>query len=141
MKNYKKVYWDTLKICISKRNIVEFLFSNIITALCNQSCPTVCDPMDCSLPGFSVHGILQARILEWVTISFSRGSSWPRDRTRVSCIGGRHFNLWAGMIICQLNIASFLRHGIIKNKDKYKPEVFYCSFQHINLHLFINVFP
>ena len=49
-----------------------------------QLCPTVCDPMDCSLPGSSVHGILQARILEWVTISFSRGSSsWPRDRTRL----------------------------------------------------------
>ena len=60
-----------------------------------QSYPTLCDPMDCSLPGFSVHGILQARILEWVTISFSRGSSQPRDRTQVSCIGGRRFNLWA----------------------------------------------
>ena len=58
-----------------------------------QSCPTLCDPMDCSLPAFSVHGILQARILEWVTISFSRGSSQPRDRTRVSCLGGRRFNL------------------------------------------------
>ena len=53
-------------------------------------CPTLCDPMDCSLPGFSIHGILQARILEWVTISFSRGSSQPRDQTRVSSIGGRH---------------------------------------------------
>ena len=60
-----------------------------------QSCPTLCDPVDCSLPGFSVYGILQARILEWVTISFSRGSSRPRDRTRVSRIGGRRFNLWA----------------------------------------------
>ena len=45
--------------------------------------------------GSSVHGILQARILKWVAISFSRGSSWPRDRTQVSCIAGRHFNLWA----------------------------------------------
>ena len=44
-----------------------------------QSCPTLCDPMDCSLPGFSLHGILQARVLEWVAISFSRGSSRPRD--------------------------------------------------------------
>ena len=51
--------------------------------------------MDCSLPAFSIHGILQARILEWVTISFCRGSSQPRDRTRVSHIGGRRFNLWA----------------------------------------------
>ena len=44
-----------------------------------QSCPTVCDPMDCSLPGSSVHGILQARILEWVAIPFSRGSSQARS--------------------------------------------------------------
>ena len=60
-----------------------------------QSCPTLCNPVDCSLPGSSVHGILQARILEWVAISFSRGSSRPRDGTQVSRIGGRCFNLWA----------------------------------------------
>ena len=60
-----------------------------------QSCPTLCNPMDCSLPGFSIHGILQARILECVTISFSRGSSPPRDWTRVSHIAGRRFDLWA----------------------------------------------
>ena len=60
-----------------------------------QSCPTLCDPMDCSPPGSSLHGILQARILEWVAISFSRGSSRPRDWTRVSLIPGRRFNLWA----------------------------------------------
>ena len=46
-----------------------------------QSCLTLCDPMDCSLPGSSVHGIFQARVLEWVAISFSRGSSWPRDQS------------------------------------------------------------
>ena len=44
-------------------------------------CPTFCDPVDCSLPGSSIHGIFQARILEWVAISFSRRSSWPRDWT------------------------------------------------------------
>ena len=54
-----------------------------------QSCPTLCDPMDYSLPGSSVHGIFQARVLEWIAISFSRGSSWPRDRTQVSCVAGR----------------------------------------------------
>ena len=48
-----------------------------------QSCPTLCDPMDCSPPGSSVHGILQARILEWVAISSSRGSSQPRDQIRL----------------------------------------------------------
>ena len=55
--------------------------------LAPQSCPTLCDPMDCSPPGSSVHGILQARTLEWVAISISRGSSQPRDPTQVSCIG------------------------------------------------------
>ena len=60
-----------------------------------QSCPTLCDPVDCSPPGSSIHGILQARILEWVAISFSRGSSRPRDRSQVSRIAGRRFNLWA----------------------------------------------
>ena len=60
-----------------------------------QSCLTLCDPMDCSLPGLSVPGIFQARVLEWVAVSFSRGSSQPRDWTRVSHIGGRCFNLWA----------------------------------------------
>ena len=60
-----------------------------------KSCPTLCNPMDCSLPGFSIHGILQARILEWVAISFSGGSFWPRDQTRVSLIVGRHFITWA----------------------------------------------
>ena len=52
-----------------------------------QAYPTLCDPMDCRPPGSSVHGILQARTSEWVAISFSTGSSWPRDWTRVSCIG------------------------------------------------------
>ena len=60
-----------------------------------QSCPTLCDPMDCSPPGSSIHGIFQARILEWVAISFSRRSSWPRDWTWVSHIVGRRFTIWA----------------------------------------------
>ena len=60
-----------------------------------QSCPTLCDPMDCSLSGFSVHGIFQARVLEWIAISFSRGSSRPRNRTQVSRIAGRLFTVWA----------------------------------------------
>ena len=59
-----------------------------------QSCPTLCDPMDYSPPGSSVHGILQSRILEWVATPSCRGSSWPRDWTRISCvssIAGRFF--------------------------------------------------
>ena len=61
----------------------------------SQPCLTLCDPMDYSLPGSSVHGIHQARVLEWVAISFSRGSSQPRDRTWVSLTAGRHFTIWA----------------------------------------------
>ena len=61
-----------------------------------QSCPTLCNPIDCrSLPRSSIHGILQARVLEWVAISFSRGSSRPRDRTQVYLIVGRRFTIWA----------------------------------------------
>ena len=56
-----------------------------------QSCPTLCDPMDCSLPGSSIHGIFQARVLEWVATSFSRESSQLRDRILVSRIAGRCF--------------------------------------------------
>ena len=67
-----------------------------------QSGLILCNPMDCNLSGSSVHEVLQARILEWVAISFSRESSRPRDRTRVSCIAGRCFTIWA--IICILPV-------------------------------------
>ena len=60
-----------------------------------QSCLTCCDPMDCSPPASSVHGIIQARILERVAVSFSRRSSLPRDQTGVSCIAGTFFTIWA----------------------------------------------
>ena len=63
--------------------------------LVTLSCPTLCKPMDCSLPGCSVHRILQARILEWVAISFSRGSSWYSVQIQVSCVAGRFFIVWA----------------------------------------------
>ena len=54
-----------------------------------QLCPTFCDPMDCSPPDSSVHGIFQVKILEWVTLPSSRESSQPRDQIQVSCIAGR----------------------------------------------------
>ena len=65
-----------------------------VRVLVAQLCPTPCDPMDCCPPGSSDHGILQARILEWVAIPFSRGSSGPRDQTLVSCTAGRFFTVW-----------------------------------------------
>ena len=62
--------------------------SQLVFPLClyAESCPTLCGPMDCGLSGSSVHGIFKARLLEWVAISYSRGSSWPKDQTLVSCI-------------------------------------------------------
>ena len=63
--------------------------------MCDQLCPTFYDPMDCSSPGSSVHGIFQARKLEWVAISSSRGSSWPRDRTCVFCLERQILYQWA----------------------------------------------
>ena len=71
-----------------------------------QSCPTLCDPMDCSLPCSSIHGIFQARVLDWVAISFSKGSSWPRDQTQVSCIIGRCFTVWATYLASLYNAIS-----------------------------------
>ena len=62
-----------------------------VCALGSSVVPDSCNPIDCSLPGSSDHGILQARILEWVAVSFSKGSSQPRKQTQVSCIAGRLF--------------------------------------------------
>ena len=67
-----------------------------------QSCPILCDSLDCSLTGSSVHGIFQARILNWVAISYSRGSSWSRDRIHVPCIGRRilyHHASWENPLL------------------------------------------
>ena len=63
--------------------------------LVSQSCLTICYAMDCSPPSSSVHGILQARILEWDAISFSKGSFWSGDRTPVSCTADKFFTSWA----------------------------------------------
>ena len=81
---------------ISFRNLSAF--TNIMIqseSKVAQSCPTLCNPMDCSPPGSSIHGILQTRILEWVAISCSRRSLRPRDWIQVSRIVGRCFTIWA----------------------------------------------
>ena len=72
-------------------------FSLCVCAKSLQSCLNLCDPMDCSPPGSSVHGILQARILEWVAISSSRGSSWPRDQTCISYVSCMALALAGGL--------------------------------------------
>ena len=69
---------DVLNMSQLHRHKLRVIYNVLVAWLC----PTLCDPMDYNLPGSSVHGIVQARILEWVAISFSRGSSWPKDWTR-----------------------------------------------------------
>ena len=81
----------------------------------HKECPTLCDPMDCSLSGSSIHGIFQARVLEWIAISFSRGSSRPRNRTRVSCIAGRRFTVWATREASNLTYD----HLSLRNRHRY----------------------
>ena len=71
--------------------VIFCLWKKVLVA---QSCPTLCNPMNCSLPGFSAREILQARLLGWIAIPFSKGSSRPRDQTQVSHIAGRFFTIW-----------------------------------------------
>ena len=108
---YMYLFLDIFVICLQGVNVCFLCFvkeqenlnypsSCVCVCVCvcilvAQSCPTVCDSMDCSPPGSPVHGILQARILEWVAISFCKWSSWPRDITKVSLIAGRFFTIWA----------------------------------------------
>ena len=91
---------NAMKQYMISGKLVIYVFSSIhpVPTLCvcsvTQSSPIVCNPMDCNPPGFSVHGIILVRILEWVAIHSSKGSSWPRDRTHVpcgSCIGRQIF--------------------------------------------------
>ena len=103
------IYWWSIYISPSVNYLflpeLQKLFLHFRKTLCllyekvkkkvTQSCSTLCNPMDYSLPGSSVHGILQARILEQVDIPFSRESSQPRDRTHISRIAGRFFTIWA----------------------------------------------
>ena len=81
MKEKKKDYWYLYCSCEVKVKLLS----------CVRLFAT---PIDCSLPGFSIHGIFQASVLEWVAISFPKGSSFPRDQTQVSHIVGRHSTLW-----------------------------------------------
>ena len=98
----KAALWDQI--------LILSLTDTVCVCVCEvtQSCPILCDPKDCSPPGTPVHGILQAR-MEWVALPFSRGFSWPRDRTWVSCIAGRFFTLWATREAhCSRNAANYL---------------------------------
>ena len=112
--------WPRTDLVILRKtaHFIKPLLLDTKSVLIAQSCLTLWDPIDCSLPGSSVHGILQARKLEWVAISFSRGSSWPRDRTGISCSADRFFTFWATRealgtkVVSKLNKYPLHRTGI-----------------------------
>ena len=93
-----------------------------------KSCLTLFDPMDCSPPGSSVHWISQARILEWVAISISRGSSWLRDQTHDSCVGRRVLYHWA-LRETHLFIYSIPKPRFIVDLQKSRPKVLVSIWQ------------
>ena len=107
-------------------NVIIFLNTFFLSkVLVSQLCPTLCNPMDCSLPGSSVHRILQARIMEWVAILFSRGSSLSSDRTLVAHIAGRFFS------VCVTREASnsLSPNSNIKHKRMLQSQIFSWNYQ------------
>ena len=92
----------SLLLNMLSRLVITFLPSSSESKVA-QSCLTLCDPMDCSLPGSFIHEILQARILECIAISLSRGSSQPRDLTQVSCVAGRFFTVLKDKLVRKLS--------------------------------------
>ena len=106
-------FFDLLFLAVVTIIIHNGLLQRTLTlcmhGLVTQSWLMLCDPMDCSPPESSVHGILQARILEWVLIFSSKGSSWPRDQTHISCISctGRqilyHCTTWKALLMIKAN--------------------------------------
>ena len=113
--------------CDCSHEIKRCLLLGRKESLVAQLCTTLCDSMDCSLPGSSIHGIFQARPLEWVAISFSRRSSWPRDWTQVSHIVGRCFMVWDTMEGFWKKIYDKLRQCIKKQRHHFANKVSYSQ--------------
>ena len=111
-------------------SILQGLHWGHFCCLVTQSCLTVCNPMDYSPSGSSVHGILQARIVKWVAISSSRRSSWPRDQTWVSCIGRWILYHWATREapIGSITITHILLFGVLQFVSHFHED--------LNIHLF-----
>ena len=105
-----------------------------------QSCPTLCDPMECSLPGSSVHGIFLARILEQVAMSSSSGSSWPRDQTPascISCIDRRILYQWATCEAIHVNITK-RNHQIYQRSSSRNFCLILLIFR-VNICIYLNI--
>ena len=98
--HFKNQFFLLLSLnCLCSLYIMDWLACKVA-----QSCPALCNPIDCSLPGSSIHGIFQARVLEWVAISFSRGCSQPRYQTWVSCIAGKFYTVRVTREVSPLSI-------------------------------------
>ena len=122
-------------------NIYIQLYMCVCVCVCvliAQSYPILCDPMDCSLPGSSVHGILQARILESVAILFSKGSSQPRDWTQVSCIAGRFFTIWATREAHICIIYTYIIYICLGKPMCVYTQTFVCVYMHIYIYIYIH---
>ena len=104
LSNFESAYFKVIWVSVGGK----------VIALVTQSSLTLCSPMNCSPLGSSVHRILQAIILEWIVIPFSRGSSQPRDQTQVSFIAGRFFTVWATMVgIYKLDLINMFLNSLL----------------------------
>ena len=96
-----------------------------------QSCLTLCDAMDCSPPTSSIHGIFQARVLEWVAFSFSRGSSRPREQTQVSWTAGWRFTLWATREAMSMNLGRYWE--VVRDREAWHAAIHWVTKSQIQL--------
>ena len=117
----------TIKKLIIKLTQSNSSYSAAAAAESLQSCPTLCDPMDCHLPDSSVRGLLQARILEWVATPSTRGSSPPRDQNRVSCTAGRFFTAEPPAKTHILLPSHILNFPLVtKKRDTQQTNIIFC---------------
>ena len=139
--SWSNVYLETLPLSLSLLYIKNTSLNTKINGHCevlpvvkvkSLSCVLLCDPMDCSLPGSSIHGIFQARVLEWIAVSFSRGCSRPRDRTWVSHIADRCFTVWTTSQVYSSSRIN-IKKGPTKGESIWKWAQRYCCADHRQL--------
>ena len=128
---YLLFYWHTMCYIYIYTHIhiyaYIYMYMYIVKALVVQLYLTLCDPIDCSPPGSSIHGILQTRILEWVAIPFSRGSSRPRNWIQVTCFAGRFFTSWATGVCIILLVLTKVTTRLFRAMYNAKKTVLYSS--------------
>ena len=111
---------EVLPPCVSTTS--QDVIASVNISACALSCPTLCDPMDCNLPGSSVHRICQARLLEWVAVSYSRGPSWPRDGLLHCTWILYHWDTWEAQFV----LRSFPLSGFCSSNPHGFRNLFFC---------------